>query len=306
LKTIFVSSFTNNEVANISLLRESLAQFHPDIDFKAYLIGNLDTTYSFDYESFTNLEIPNFESLTQTYSQNELKGIIQTFVVKKLLSQYDKVVFFEPNTLIYRPIDLFLEKLNQHPMVVLPQRLTENKHTPDEKFYLNIGLINSSCVGFRQTEQTLAFADWWASRTLRFGKYDIASGYGSAQLWLMHCFSLVPDVCVLREASYQISIGNVHERTGVQATLVSFRTHELDRQIPTQHIPSYFQELDDQYQKRVIKIQKQQKPTQDAAWGFDGHITFWQEKRFQFVKKLQKIVQAIEDFNPTFLDRKRI
>lgn len=128
----------------------------------------------------------------------------------------EKLVFFDPDIVVFGGLDRLAHKLDQHNILLTPH-LTEPEKTAEgvldhEISALRHGIYNLGFLGIRCSEEGLRCLSWWASRLLEYCRDDIPSGLFTDQRWADHLPAMFDGVCILREPIYNVATWNLSSR----------------------------------------------------------------------------------------------
>lgn len=137
---------------------------------------------------------------------------------------YEKVIYFDPDILVFDDMEGIFGALDLHDAIVTPHRLDVESDAPSRGGIFNLGFL-----GVRYCTTTQRVMNWWDHRLTNFSVNDPIKGYFTDQKWMDH----LP--VVMSGGSLQISnhpgmnLGpwNLHERELLGAdhgTLVRVRS----------------------------------------------------------------------------------
>jgi hypothetical protein len=291
---------TQPTLRNAHLLGESLQKHAPSVSFIIVLIDVLPTDYQgFKMLSVHSLAIDNWSEMVQRYYTDELVNACVPAAFQYFLKESPQVWYFEAHTWALGPLEALFSSLDQHPAVVLPQVTQPFVHQqPDDKFFLHTGLLSGQMVGFANHPESIRFLGWWQQRCAHSGQYDLAKGYGSAQLWLIHIFSFLPTIFLFKNIAYNIHLFNAAERGDTPPVLVNFNENIAQR-FWVKNIPLALRGLYRQYQTQVQSFPTRSGP----AWGRGQALSRSQARRQEWIRRLQGWKEWLMTYNPSWLQR---
>jgi len=217
------TSVTSNYIPKARVLAHSIKQFHPRADFTLVLSDTVPDWLGPD-EPFDRvvtaeeLGIPEFRRWVFQHSLVEMCTAVKGFACRYLMDTLgaDKVFYFDPDIVVFAPLDALLAELDRHAVILTPHQ-TEPETTlraiiDNEICSLKHGVFNLGFLGLRAAGDGRAFADWWTERLRLFCHDDIPGGIFTDQRWvdLAPCF--FSDLHVLREPEYNVCTWNISTR----------------------------------------------------------------------------------------------
>lgn len=212
---------SNNYLAQAKVLADSVRQFQPDWTFIIGLVDKKDPSIPYQDFGFEVIEVSRMEpkmiALAQKYSIVELNTCVKPSFFQYLFEQRKaaQVIYMDPDTCIYSPLEAIDHLLSEHDFVLTPHILTPmplDGLSPDESLFLNYGLYNLGFLALKRSPETGRFLRWWRERTYQKGYDNPARGLFTDQLWI----NLVPlyfeGVAILRHPGYNMAPWNLHER----------------------------------------------------------------------------------------------
>jgi hypothetical protein len=183
------------------------------VDFK-----DLEKKYpSINFISADFLEDEILNNMNKLYSKLEFAYAITPFAIEHLLSNfYKKILFLKLETLVLGNLNLLFDELDFNSAIITPHLLfpeVSATNIGQELDVLMAGTYNGGIVGFRKTNEALAFLTWWGQKTVNQCFRDISNGLHFEQRWLDFILSLVSDVGIIRNQGINVAHWNLHERT---------------------------------------------------------------------------------------------
>jgi hypothetical protein len=159
--------------------------------------------------------VPGLSHLAFKYDITELSTSLKPFLALGLLERFEKVIFLDPDTCLYGPIEPILDDLDRHSILLTPHYVTpqpDDLETPD-LMMMRFGSFNLGFFGVRRADQSLRFLRWWSDRCLRFGFFETQFGLSTDQKWasIVPCF--FDDLGISFHLGYNVAFWNLHERS---------------------------------------------------------------------------------------------
>ena len=218
----FFTSAAVNYIPKVNLLIDSIRKFHPEASIHLALADEMPDNLSLD-DSFTSiwsvadLGIENWRPWAFGHSIVELATAIKPFVLEKLLAQDgDRVIYMDPDTVLYSRLDDVLNTLDHASIALTPhQTQPENDWQAiwdNEICSLKHGIYNLGFVAVAATPTGRAFAAWWRERCHRLCVDDVPNGLFTDQRWIDLVPALFPEVAILRTPRLNVSTWNLSQR----------------------------------------------------------------------------------------------
>ncbi len=175
-------------------------------------INNFDNIA--DIRWIEDLGVPNLYELAFKYDITEFSTSLKPFITIRLLSEYDKVIFLDPDTCLYNSIKTILETLNNHFII-----LTPHYTTPEPDAYLNsdigmmrFGSFNLGFYAVKNSKLAIDFLSWWHDRCQRFCFFETQFGLSTDQKWVSLAPCFFQGIHVSFNLGYNVAFWNVRER----------------------------------------------------------------------------------------------
>lgn len=212
-----------NYLALAKTLAASLRQFHPEIDFHLLVVdmpglpvNEIDSSTISLVDPLAMMDASQYNRMASEYDITEFSTSLKPFALRHLLNLgYQKVLYFDPDILIMRRIDVILDPLEKQNIVLTPHLLDpipQDDLLPNEPGILKAGAYNLGFIGVRNSATTLRFLDWWAGRLDRLCRIAISQGLFVDQKWIDLVPGLFEDVFILKHRGCNVAYWNVHSR----------------------------------------------------------------------------------------------
>jgi hypothetical protein len=211
---------SRNYFAYARTLGDSLKKSNPDVEFNILIVDRKDLDFERQHADWKitwveDLGIPQFEHVAFKYDILELNTNVKPTFAKRLLGQYEKVIYLDPDIYVYDRLQRILDLLDKHAVVLTPH-ITEpidDDKLPGEPEFLNSGIYNLGFAAFNNTAESLKLLSWWERRCLNLAYNEQAMGFFVDQKWMDFVPSLCATAFVLRDRQYNVAYWNLHERT---------------------------------------------------------------------------------------------
>ena len=164
-----------------------------------------------------------FLDLAFKYDVTELSTAVKPALILTILRRYDvqQVVYFDPDILIFRPLDELWRALERASIVLIPHLLDPiplDGKRPSEQDILTAGAYNLGFLGLHASAEATRFLQWWDERLRDLCRVDVAHGLFVDQKWIDLVPSLYAGVELLRDDTYDVAYWNLHSRFLVRHT----------------------------------------------------------------------------------------
>ncbi|MBV8657878.1 MAG: hypothetical protein JO142_08680 [Burkholderiales bacterium] len=222
---VFFTSVTTNYIPKARALAASAKRHNPDAHFMLLLSDARPAWLDLDQEPFDSvvtsdsLGIPQFRQWVFKHSVVELCTAVKGFAFQWVFREMkaDKVLYLDPDMIVYAPLTPLLDRLDQASILLTPHQCepeeTHEAIVDNEICSLKHGVFNLGFLGLRNSDEGRRFADWWAARLEHYCYDDIPGGIFTDQRWvdLAPCF--FDDLAVVRDPAYNVSTWNLTHRT---------------------------------------------------------------------------------------------
>lgn len=204
-------------------LFDSIKKVNPEVDLFIFVSDNKNETELFSskyihlYPSDLNLSDAELKELAFKYNITEFCTSIKPYCFEYLVkNKYEKIIYFDPDILVYESLNPIFEYLNTHFLVITPHYCKyEQNYTGirNEGMILFSGVYNLGFCAIRANGNGLDFINWWKTRLFNYSYADKTDGLHTDQKWidLVHCIFGEP-IKVLKHPGTNAAIWNMHER----------------------------------------------------------------------------------------------
>ncbi|MDA8018740.1 MAG: methyltransferase domain-containing protein [Thermoanaerobaculia bacterium] len=213
---------SNNYLPFVRVLARSFLEHHPDGRFFVCLVDQPHPRIPYEEEPFEvvlvrDLGIPSFRNLAFRYSVVELNTAVKPFFLRYLHDRQGAACacYFDPDILVTSDLGPLYDALREVDAVLTPHILQplEDKASPADRDFLLTGTFNLGFVGFRFTEASRRFLDWWQRKLFDECLHEIERGLFVDQRWMDLAPSFLPQVEILRDPGYNVAYWNLAHRT---------------------------------------------------------------------------------------------
>lgn len=220
-RTVLCTIVAKNYLAHARTLMQSVARYQPECERVVLLIDRVDGCFDPAAEGFSlrlssDLAIPKNRLFHFKYSLLELATAVKAYLLESLLEApgVGKVLFLDPDVLLFAGLDPVLEALERHPVVLTPHLTDplEDGHTPGEHDFLRVGAYNLGFIGVARSAVGSAFLRWWQRRVYNDCVADSRVNLCVDQRWIDLVPGLFEGVAVLRDPGLNVAHWNLTHR----------------------------------------------------------------------------------------------
>ncbi|MBU4609192.1 glycosyl transferase [Achromobacter sp. GG226] len=213
-----------NYIPKVRMLFQSIRKHHPEWKLHLALADELRPHIDLSQEPFdqvwavADLEIPDWKGWAYCHTIVELATAIKPFVLGRLLDLPDakKVIYLDPDTVAFSPLDDIIEALDSANIVLTPHQTKPETSLPavidNEICSLKHGIYNLGFVAVAATDVGRAFAAWWGERIYHFCRADIPNGLFTDQRWIDLVPAFFTDVAIMRSSRHNVATWNLTTR----------------------------------------------------------------------------------------------
>lgn len=223
-KTVAFTSAALNYLPKVRKLCASIKRLHPEFEVVLALADERNDAVDFSSEpidrviAVDDLDIPDRRRWTYFHTIVELATAIKPFVLVDLLARpdVDRVLYFDPDMVLFSRLDDLLERLDQANVVLTPHLTVPESDLEavrdNEIAALKHGVYNLGFLGVRDTAEGRRFAQWWADRIYHFCVADIPAGLFTDQRWIDLAPAFFDGVGILKSPRYNVATWNLTQR----------------------------------------------------------------------------------------------
>ncbi len=218
------TSFTYAYLGRARILAASLCRAHPDWHLVAVIVDEpppgtdpaLLTCGFARVLRLPDLGIPNPRGWIFKHDVVEACTAVKGHALLRLLQEYDKVVYLDPDIAVFHPL-LELEALLDRASIVLtPHQVSPNDAAPaiadNEGTSLQYGVYNLGFLAVRADAPGIAFARWWARQLYRACYDEVERGIFTDQKYCDLVPALFERVHVHRDPGWNVASWNISQR----------------------------------------------------------------------------------------------
>ncbi|WP_373514756.1 glycosyl transferase [Persicitalea sp.] len=222
--TIAFTICSVNYLAQARTLGDSLQTTNPDLQYFVGLVDRLDgVTFEPGYEpnyplvEVHTIGIKNFAGMCDRYNITELNTAVKPFFFSYFFKKHpeaEKVIYFDPDIIVFQPLTRLLGHLDHHETVLTPHLCTpiEDQKTPNELNHLNTGVYNLGFCAFRRSDDVLSYVKWWEEKLRYECLIALCDGLFVDQNWMNFLPLFIKNTFIEKHRGHNAAYWNLHER----------------------------------------------------------------------------------------------
>lgn len=216
-KICIFNIIANDYIPQQSLFTENLRKVHGNEFDQICIFLEEKPKKKFPFKSISINEIKNIKNLEYLkfkYDVLELSTALKPYIFLWLFKKYGykKVIYFDSDIVIYNRLDLIIEKLQKHEVILTPHIKKQIKDTfePGEIDFTKSGYFNLGFIAFRNNSDTIKFLEWWMSKTSKYGYIDFKKFYFVDQRWIDYA-PIFLNSYIIKDPGYNVAYFNLQE-----------------------------------------------------------------------------------------------
>ena len=219
-RTAIFTVCSNNYIPQAEVFFDSVRASHPTADLYLGLADELaidaPVPRGVTVIPADQLDIPDFRVLAFRYDIMEFNTAIKPYLFLRLFERgYDRVVYFDPDIMVFRHLDIVFDALDRGASFVLTPHLCSPPYAGaprDELDVMRTGTYNLGFMACGQRPETEPTLRWWA-RKLRYQCFDDQpAGLFVDQKFMDLLPGFTDHAKVLRDSSLNVAYWNIAQR----------------------------------------------------------------------------------------------
>lgn len=221
----FYTSINNNYLPKARILAKSLKKYRPNDKFSLVLSDELPDGFELKKEPFDEvikveelgIPVENLAQWIYLHSVVELCTAVKgQALVKFLESGSDKVVYLDPDIVVFDDLKELENLLDKYDVVLTPHQTIPETTLADiennEICSLKHGTYNYGFYAVHNTENGMKYARWWRDRLLHYCYDNIPQGLFTDQKWGDIVPALFDNVYIWKNPACNVSTWNLTHR----------------------------------------------------------------------------------------------
>ena len=306
-----------SNLANALVLGKSVAQFPGSVFYLCWADTEPLPKISDQVKMvpISAIKLPQWNQMASSYYDFELLPASRPWFAKYLLDinpDSKTIAFLAPTVCLYKPIE---EVINDKSGIFVTPHISDplkKSEILDDKRILNIGMFHAGSWAMNRTEESLAFLDWWAIRTIDRAKFDLCNGMCMDQLWLNFALVRIPDAVQITNKGWHYGLHSILNKDLTvengsyfvdKKPLISIDFAGLDYFNPiwSDHVEllsqsKTFQKIYSEYQKNLSGFKSSTSSELKPGYGIIPEIKSNRLARKSAIAKLKSITRFIDQF----------
>ena len=218
---------SKNYLSLARVWNDSVQKHHPGMRTFVLIVDRIEGAFDPAKEPFEVIEveqlgIPEFRDMAFKYNILELNTAVKPFFLEHLFRNrdVDRLVYFDPDTVLYAALDRVREMLEEKQIVVVPHILAPQDadgRRPNETDFLISGAYNLGFLALKKSGEVFSFLRWWQERLVDACFSAPERGLFTDQKWIDLVPSIFSGVGILKDRGYNVAYWNLHERMDLEA-----------------------------------------------------------------------------------------
>lgn len=218
------TSITSNYIPKARVLARSVKQYAPQARFHLLLCDRPPPDFDLSREDFDELirldELPVENRAAWIYQHNvvelctAVKGLGFLEIFRR--SDADRVVFLDPDVVLFSDLDDIDRMLDRHSLLLTPHQTEPEANRSavldNEVSSLKHGVFNLGFLAVRRCPEGMRFVNWWNDRLRDFCYDDRGQGLFTDQKWVDLAPAFFPDLGIVRGPQFNVSTWNINQR----------------------------------------------------------------------------------------------
>ncbi len=174
-----------------------------NLNYEHYVISWLE-----DYQ------VPMYKQLAFKYDILEFATALRAWFANYFLLSNDKVIYLDPDMLIYENLNSILNDLDQYPILLTPHytRPQNYNEVNSDLSMMRFGSFNFGFFALKNTEESFDFLSWLSNRCYHLCFAESQFGLSTDQKWVSIAPCFFPNIHISFNLGYNVAYWNMHER----------------------------------------------------------------------------------------------
>ena len=159
-----------------------------------------------------NVADDDFKFLAFKYNVIELSTAFKPFYAKKLLENYDKVIFLDPDIKVYSNLEIIEENLEKECFLLTPHLINVSPNFQENLSLQKFGFFNLGFFALKRSEKAKKVLDWWWEQNRHYCFIETHTGAFDDQAWMSLAPHYFPFIKSLKHPGMNVGWWNLHER----------------------------------------------------------------------------------------------
>ena len=169
----------------------------------------------YDIKWIEEENIERLKHLAFMYDVTEFSTSIKPLLTLKLLKDFKKVIYLDPDICVYSDLSELNLLLDTYPILLTPHYITPINDIK-ENYDLGLMRFGSFNLGFyavNDSNEGIEFLNWWSERCINLCFAESQFGLSVDQKWVSLAPCFFGGIRILFDKGYNMAFWNIHERT---------------------------------------------------------------------------------------------
>ena len=208
-----------NYIGLAQILMNSVSQYNNDVETCIIVADEYDKSKENSVivaKNFVEIESALWEEMSLKYDLTEFCTAIKPFCFEKLFESYSKVIYLDPDILLYDSLQQVWTWLEEKSIALTPHvaraHVKYNGELPENQL-LGTGVFNLGFCAMRKDGVSKTIVEWWKERLKDQCFSDVYNYLYTDQHWMDLIPAYFPnDLYVVTELGYNVAPWNFFER----------------------------------------------------------------------------------------------
>jgi glycosyltransferase involved in cell wall biosynthesis len=221
--TALFTIVSRNYMALARAVLQSVRDQHPEFALFICLVDDSEGLEFAEMDDFqivqvSDIDLPNFLDMRVRYDVMELNTAVKPFFIDWMYQQtdVDKVIYFDPDLFLYKPLSEVLGPLDAgHSVVLTPHMnrpIEDDGEAPTDHSIMQSGVFNLGFIATRRCDETRRFIQWWAEKLETASISDVQNNLFTDQRWCDFAPCFLPNLKVLHHEGHNVAYWNLDQR----------------------------------------------------------------------------------------------
>ncbi len=224
MKKIAFTISAKNYIGLAKILEKSISENDPSVDFYIFVADECTESLQLPNNAIIaknhlGISTEKWNEMAFKYDLTEFCTFIKPYCFQYIFSHLDadKVIYFDPDILVYHDLNCIYDELDDHSILLTPHiAIPEIRYTGDllESAFLKFGIFNLGFLALRNDNSVHIMLEWWAKRLDKFCFRFSNMGYFTDQVWMdfIPAFFAYPICKISSHLGMNVAPWNIHER----------------------------------------------------------------------------------------------
>lgn len=158
--------------------------------------------------------IPDFYHLAFIYDVTEFSTCVKPFLALKLIKEFSKIIYLDPDIYVYSKFDILYSLLNTYPIILTPHYTNPKSNDEDQSdlAMMRFGSFNMGFFAVTNNPEAKEFLEWWSIRCFKLCYFETQFGLSTDQKWVSIAPCFFKNIYIDFNPGMNMAFWNLHER----------------------------------------------------------------------------------------------